>query len=349
MYLFFWERNGRRLVIIAAWVILLMGVMVAAVKLIEIPSLLATKEIKEELSPQPQLSPLAKLPLVTYVEGYPEGKNEKSDAWELLETGSELDQGSVIRTDETSVLDIRLQTGTVLRVMKNTTLSLATLYQQKVELKVEKGTVLARVKRLLSTQSFDFLTPSVVAGIRGTELIVLAAPEGTTVFGMSGKIELYNPKNPEGKVVVGLQEKSYVKKRSKPTEVVAMTPEEIERYRKLLDSMRENPVFIVSSKITFLPDSVQLTPEALIAIEAMYEQLLSVQSNIKIVGHTTDIGTPESQFEISKGRAQSVIDYLVTLGMPASKLSAIGLGSTQPISYDDATMDKNRRVEFIIE
>lgn len=344
-----WKREITLIAIIAAAIILGTGLIIGVVKLTGTVRLSTGEKRNELLREQPIQTPLPNLPLVTYVEGFPEGKSKQSDTWELLDTGVELNRDSVIRTDETSFLDIRIQPGSVLRVMENTTLSLASLYEQKIELNVTKGTILAQIKRLLGSQSFDFQSPSVVAGIRGTELIVSAAPEGTTIFGMSGKIEVYNPNFPNHKVIVGLHEKSFVQVGAEPTEVVAMSTEEMEKYRNLLDSLRDNPVFIVSDNITFQPDSTQLTPEALIAIEAIYEQLLTVQGKIKIIGHTADIGSPESQIEISTRRARAVMDYLVTLGLPVSRLTSIGLGSTQPVSYNDDTMGKNRRVEFVIE
>jgi len=348
MYLFFWEREGRRIMIITGWVILLIGVIIGVIKLAGIPRQVTAEGIEQQ-SPKALQTPLTDPPLVTYVEGFPEGKKENSGTWELLEAGSELGQGSIVRTDGSSYLDIRMQPGTVIRVMENTIFSLEAFYEQKVEVHVEKGTIIARVARLISTQTFNFLAPSVVAGIRGTELIVSTATKGTTVFGMSGKIELFNPEFPDKKVFVSLHEKSFTKNGGVPNKAVMMSPEEIEQYRKLLDSLRDNPVFIVGDNITFLPNSVQLTPEALAAVETIYKQLLSVQGNIKVVGHTADIGAPEAQIALSKGRAQAVIDYLVKLGFPGSRLSAVGLGSKQPVSSDSSTMDKNRRVEFVIE
>lgn len=333
----------------AAWFLLLVAVVIGIVHLVGILRDTAQKETVEQVSEEPQYSPFPNPPVVTYIEGYPEVKRDNTDIWEILETDETLDESCVIRTDDTSSLDIRVQAESVIRVMENTTLSLESLYRQKVELNVEEGAVIARIKRLMNDQKFDFKTPSVVAGIRGTELIVSAEPEGTTVYGMSGRIEVVNPEFPDKKVFVNLHEKSVVKKGAEPAESVAMSTEEIDRYRKLLDSLRENPVFIVGDNISFLPDSIQLTPEALIAIEAIYEQLLSVQGNIIVVGHTADIGSPESQNEISEGRAQAVADYLITLGMPSTRLRAVGVGSKQPVSRDEAGMDKNRRVEFIIE
>jgi len=348
MMLFFWQREGRFILTIAAWLIVIGAVVFGAVNLFGLYRHSRMGSAAEEF-PDHQYSPLPSLPIVTYTEGYPEVKRGNADIWELVETGNTLDQSCVIRTDETSSLDIRIQSESVIRVMENTIFSLESLYQQKVDLKVEKGAVIARIKRLLNDQLFDFRSPSVVAGIRGTELIVTTEPEGTTVYGMSGRIEVVSPEFPDKKVFVNLHEKSFVKEGEEPSESVPMSIEEIERYRKLLDSLRENPVFIVGDNISFLPDSIQLTPEALIVLKAIYEQLQAVQGNIIVVGHTADIGSPESQIEISEGRAQAVVDYLVTLGMPPARLRALGVGSRQPVSYSEEGMDKNRRVEFVIE
>jgi len=349
MLLFFWQREGRFILKVTAMLLLLAVVVTGLVNLIVFFRHTVAQEAVEQLSEDPQYSPFEDPPMVTYIEGFPEVKRDNSDIWELLEIGNTLDESCVIRTDETSSLDIRIQAESVIRVMENTTFSLGSLYQEKVELKVEEGAVIARIKRLVNDQTFDFRTPSTVAGIRGTELIVSAEPGGTTVYGMSGKIEVINPEFPDKKVLVKLHEKSFVKDGKEPTDSVAMSIEEIELYRKLLDSLRESPVFIVGDNISFLPDSVQLTPDALIAIEAIYKQLLSVQGNIIVVGHTADIGSPESQVEISEGRAQAVVDHLITLGMPSARLKAVGVGSRQPVTNDEAAMDKNRRVEFVIE
>ena len=355
MYVFLWEHllwdksRTRMIIFIATGLAILAGSVIGIVALVNVINPVSEENINESLSQESPHTPLAEQPFVTYALGCPEWKKNGSDLWTLLETGDTLEQDSVIRTDEESFLDIRIQPGSVIRVMENTSVSLADFYQEKVAIDVQKGIVLARIKGLLHTQLFDFRTPTTVAGIRGTELIVSSDAESTTVFGMSGKIEVFNKKRPDRKVIVGFQEKSFVEAGAEPKEPVPMSPEEIERYRTLLDSMREYLSLFVNNKIAFLPNSVQLTADALIEIEKIYEQLLSVRGHIKIVGHTADIGASEAQFELSRKRAQAVMDSLIELGLPASKLSAEGVGSTQPVSKDDASIEKNRRVEFIIE
>ena len=45
------------------------------------------------------------------------------------------------------------------------------------------------------------------------------------------------------------------------------------------------------------------------------------------------------------------MDYLVKAGLPASRFTAVGYGSTQPIAANDSEEGKarNRRIEFIVK
>lgn len=71
-----------------------------------------------------------------------------------------------------------------------------------------------------------------------------------------------------------------------------------------------------------------------------------------IEGHTDNIGTNEHNMELSRRRAESVVNYLVEhFGIERSRLTAKGYGSSRPVA-DNATEDgrqKNRRIEAIID
>lgn len=64
-------------------------------------------------------------------------------------------------------------------------------------------------------------------------------------------------------------------------------------------------------------------------------------------GHTDYIGTDDYNLELSKNRANSVRDYLVSKGIDASRLKAQGFGKQQPLvpDKDDNARMINRRVE----
>ncbi len=68
---------------------------------------------------------------------------------------------------------------------------------------------------------------------------------------------------------------------------------------------------------------------------------------IEISGHTDSQGSDASNLTLSQNRAQSVVDYLVSIGVPQTHLIAKGYGETQPVA-DNGTPEGrqlNRRVE----
>ncbi len=70
----------------------------------------------------------------------------------------------------------------------------------------------------------------------------------------------------------------------------------------------------------------------------------------QIAGHTEPGGLEEANKELSRARAQVVVDYLKTKGVPAKRLHAIGCGSRYPITRerDEKARQLNRRTEMII-
>lgn len=73
-------------------------------------------------------------------------------------------------------------------------------------------------------------------------------------------------------------------------------------------------------------------------------------TNINIYGHTDSRGTDEYNQSLSERRANSVVSYLVSLGLAKSRLYAMGVGEREPVADNntEAGRAKNRRVEFAI-
>lgn len=73
-------------------------------------------------------------------------------------------------------------------------------------------------------------------------------------------------------------------------------------------------------------------------------------ATIEIGGHTDDVGGEDVNDKLSLARATSVMNYIVTKGIPARRLTAKGFGKTKPIAggTDEAARAKNRRVEMLI-
>jgi OOP family OmpA-OmpF porin len=70
---------------------------------------------------------------------------------------------------------------------------------------------------------------------------------------------------------------------------------------------------------------------------------------IEIGGHTDSTGRYEYNMRLSRARARSVRQYLLTRGIPPGRLSARGYGPDKPLGDNktDEGRTKNRRVEFL--
>lgn len=71
--------------------------------------------------------------------------------------------------------------------------------------------------------------------------------------------------------------------------------------------------------------------------------------NLEIQGHTDNVGDDEYNENLSQGRAQSAVDYLIRKGITVDRLRAVGYGPRKPIA-DNKTKKgraKNRRVELV--
>jgi len=81
-------------------------------------------------------------------------------------------------------------------------------------------------------------------------------------------------------------------------------------------------------------------------------EFLKVNPNIEveIAGHTDNKGTDEYNVNLSQGRSQSVVDYIVSQGIDSGRLGAHGYGEGKPIETNDTDEGRavNRRVEFTV-
>jgi outer membrane protein OmpA-like peptidoglycan-associated protein len=71
---------------------------------------------------------------------------------------------------------------------------------------------------------------------------------------------------------------------------------------------------------------------------------------VRVEGHTDNKGVPDANLTLSKGRAHSVMAYLVKQGIDPTRLESEGYGASQPLvpNITAANRAKNRRVAFKI-
>jgi OOP family OmpA-OmpF porin len=78
--------------------------------------------------------------------------------------------------------------------------------------------------------------------------------------------------------------------------------------------------------------------------------LVDKNFSLKLAGHTDNTGSSDFNMRLSKDRAESIKNYLVSQGANPSRIEATGYGETQPIATNKtaAGRQKNRRVEFTL-
>lgn len=103
--------------------------------------------------------------------------------------------------------------------------------------------------------------------------------------------------------------------------------------------------------VNFAFNSSELTSTAKSNLEKLAEVLVNnPDTNINIYGHTDSKGADTYNQTLSEKRANSVVNYLSSLGIARNRMVATGLGEAEPIA-DNETEEgraKNRRVEFAI-
>ena len=101
--------------------------------------------------------------------------------------------------------------------------------------------------------------------------------------------------------------------------------------------------------IFFNFDSSVLKEESYPALDEAVK-ILKNNANLTFVveGHTDSIGPVAYNLNLSNERAKSVMNYIVSKGIPKSRISAIGYGEAKPIDTNETEegKSKNRRVEI---
>jgi OOP family OmpA-OmpF porin len=67
---------------------------------------------------------------------------------------------------------------------------------------------------------------------------------------------------------------------------------------------------------------------------------------VEVAGHTDSRGNDSYNLKLSQRRAESVRDYLISMGIESSRLTARGYGESQPVATNstEGGRAQNRRV-----
>ena len=106
---------------------------------------------------------------------------------------------------------------------------------------------------------------------------------------------------------------------------------------------------VIQADALFDFDKSVLRPDGRKNIDDAVGKLQGVDLELVIAtGHTDSVGTDAYNQRLSERRAAAVKEYLVSKGIPASKITTIGKGESQPVATNKTAegRQKNRRVDI---
>ena len=110
---------------------------------------------------------------------------------------------------------------------------------------------------------------------------------------------------------------------------------------------REKPL----SDVFFDLDKSDLKDEARAALQKNADWMKKwTSTQVTVEGHCDSRGSSEYNLALGTRRSTSVKDYMVSLGVPAERITVITKGKEQPVCTDEneACWQQNRRGHFII-
>ncbi len=125
----------------------------------------------------------------------------------------------------------------------------------------------------------------------------------------------------------------------------------LDRKIKLVED-RGAVVLRVDEAILFGSGQSTLNPDAGSTLRSVAALVRPLPLNVKIEGHTDDIGDDMLNWELSVARAVSVLRFMTENQLlPLTRISATGYGSHRPLFPNVSERERalNRRVEFVLE
>ena len=125
-----------------------------------------------------------------------------------------------------------------------------------------------------------------------------------------------------------------------------LTEEEI--FAKMsLDELNKKGVL---SDVFFALDSTELTQESRASIQKNVEYMKRwASTRVMVEGHADSRGTNEYNLALAERRAGAVRDYMVSLGLPAERVTIVSKGEEAPFCTEEieSCWQQNRRGHFV--
>ncbi|OQK15129.1 hypothetical protein AU255_19310 [Methyloprofundus sedimenti] len=116
---------------------------------------------------------------------------------------------------------------------------------------------------------------------------------------------------------------------------------------QLLEAERE--ILLAFGNIEFVTGTADLVPGASTGIDLLASYMEKYPSKkVTLEGHTDNTGNAGRNMELSQKRADFIRNVLISKGVAADRITAIGYGQSQPVASNNsaAGRQKNRRIDI---
>lgn len=107
----------------------------------------------------------------------------------------------------------------------------------------------------------------------------------------------------------------------------------------------------ISDRVLFAVDQSTLSPQAITTLDAQIGWLKQNPSApVLIEGHADERGTTDYNMGLGSSRASAVRNYMVSQGIPDSRISIITFGRERPVATcaDESCFSQNRRAVTVV-
>lgn len=115
---------------------------------------------------------------------------------------------------------------------------------------------------------------------------------------------------------------------------------------------------IVINNILYDYGYATLRPESITVLDGLVKTMIdNPRIVVELSAHTDSIGSDAYNLKLSQDRAQSCVDYMISKGITATRISAVGYGKSRPIAPNSLPNGQdnpdgrqlNRRIEFVVK
>jgi hypothetical protein len=206
-----------------------------------------------------------------------------------------VNQDDTIKTTNGTV-DLQTRTGSAVRIKEFTTITISKLVSNNTKLSMKNGSILATVKKADAKEEFNVVTPTAIAGVRGTTF----------------SVDVVNGKNPRVRVIEGK---------------VAMAPriEALENYseeevqksptlQKLSEMQQSHEIILEEESVGTIPTAVE---ESVIVANNAIEKAQAEKQNVEEVKAISSAVEKYEQAVKKDDEAVEIVNKKVTIAEKA--------------------------------